>query len=368
MLLPLFPNTNIKEDTGKTPLDLAAYKGHHQCVQLLCVFYGACVWVQDSITRRTPVHCAAAAGHINCLELLLENAGDSNVINCCDIKQRTPLTLAVANSNPECVMLLLKYKADCNLADINKHTPLFRAVIKERDHQLVELLLAHGAQVAIQDANGKTPLHLAAACGRLVSSTSRNLSECLFSPKLNFLHRVKALASLVKANPAAATLKDDQGCTVLHWACYNGNSNCVEYLLEQNVVDSLEGRYLSVKIVKKIVYFWNLNHSVLYTGTPFSAVHCAVYQGSAHCLELLINKFGGKTVAAPRDIPGGRLPLHVAASSGSVECAKLILSSVGPELAGLETPDYSGRTPLLCAAITGQCSAIGMFYSICISV
>lgn len=99
----------------------------------------------------------------------------------------------------------------------------------------------------------------------------------------------------------------------------------------------------------------------MYSGNPFSAVHCAVYQGSAHCLELLINKFGGKTVAAPRDVPGGRLPLHVAASSGSVECAKLILSSVGPELAGLEIPDYSGRTPLLCAAITGQCSAIGKF-------
>lgn len=309
LLLPLFSNTNIKEDTGKTPLDLASYKGHEQCVQLL-LRYGACVSVQDSITRRTPVHCAAAAGHFNCLELLLENTEDSNVVNCYDTKQRTPLTLAVANSNPECALLLLKYKADCNLPDVNKHTPLFRAVVKERDHQLVELLLSHGAQVMIQDANGKTPLHLAAACGR-----------------------VKALASLIKVNSTAATLKDDQGCTVLHWACYNGNSNCVEYLLEQNVIDSLEGN-------------------------PFSAVHCAVYQGSAHCLELLINKFGGKTVAAPRDVPGGRLPLHVAASSGSVECAKLILSSVGPELAGLETPDYSGRTPLLCAAITGQCSAI----------
>lgn len=93
-------------------------------------------------------------------------------------------------------------------------------------------------------------------------------------------------------------------------------------------------------------------------GNPFSAVHCAVYQGSAHCLELLINKFGGQAVAAPRDTPGGRLPLHIAACAGSVECARLILSSVGPELAGLETPDYVGRTPLLCAAITGQRTAI----------
>lgn len=84
-----------------------------------------------------------------------------------------------------------------------------------------------------------------------------------------------------------------------------------------------------------------------------------MYQGSAHCLDLLINKFGGQAVAAPRDSSCGLLPLHVAASAGSVECARLILNSVGPELAGLETTDYFGRTPLLCAAVNGQCNVIG---------
>lgn len=63
------------------------------------------------------------------------------------------------------------------------------------------------------------------------------------SIQISFSRRVTALAALVKADPGAVTLKDDQDCTVLHWACYNGNSNCVEYLLEQNVIDSLEGKY-----------------------------------------------------------------------------------------------------------------------------
>lgn len=88
------------------------------------------------------------------------------MVNSYDVKQRTALTLAVANSNLECAILLLKYEADCNLPDINKHTPLFRAVVNERDHLLAKLLLKYGARVAVQDANGKTPLHLAAACGR----------------------------------------------------------------------------------------------------------------------------------------------------------------------------------------------------------
>lgn len=86
-----------------------------------------------------------------------------------------------------------------------------------------------------------------------------------------------------------------------------------------------------------------------------------MYQGSVDCLKLLINKFGGKAVAALRDSTGDRLPLHVAASAGTLDCARLILNSVGAELAGLEVPDYSGRTPLLCAAVTGQCGVIGKF-------
>lgn len=65
---------------------------------------------------------------------------------------------------------------------------------------------------------------------------------CLIALFLKFIYRLSALAALVKADSSAASLKDDQGCTILHWACYNGNSNCVEYLLEQNLFDSLEGK------------------------------------------------------------------------------------------------------------------------------
>lgn len=66
------------------------------------------------------------------------------------------------------------------------------------------------------------------------------------------VRRLKALAALVNADASAAVLKDEQGCTVLHWACYNGNSNCVEYLLEQNVIESLEGN----SIPRIIFFYW----------------------------------------------------------------------------------------------------------------
>lgn len=87
LLLPLFSNANIKDSSGKTPLYLAASKGHIQCVQLL-LRCGAQVNIHDSVTRRTPVHVAAAHGHEACLILLLENTEDGSVVDNRDSAQR----------------------------------------------------------------------------------------------------------------------------------------------------------------------------------------------------------------------------------------------------------------------------------------
>jgi serine/threonine-protein phosphatase 6 regulatory ankyrin repeat subunit A len=110
---------------------------------------------------------------------------------------------------------------------------------------MVQLLLTNNAKVDSVDVHGKSVLHLAAACGHLV---------CLQT----------ILAYLTEKD---ISLLDGQECSALHWACYNGqyscfrglatdlifasgNANCVEFLLENNVFDKLEGN-------------------------PFSAAHCS---------------------------------------------------------------------------------------------
>jgi ankyrin repeat protein len=57
-----------------------------------------------------------------------------------------------------------------------------------------------GASPTFQDRDGKSALHLAAACGHL---------SCLATLLGNISEDV-------------SELQDSQGCTVLHWACYNG--------------------------------------------------------------------------------------------------------------------------------------------------
>ncbi|KAJ9592428.1 hypothetical protein L9F63_015844, partial [Diploptera punctata] len=303
LLLPLFSNANIKDDTGKTPLDLASFKGHRLCVQLL-LRCGGLVSVHDAVTQRTPVHAAVLNGHKECLLLLLENTEESQVVDSVDYKKRTPLMLAVAAGHSECVIILLKYGANTNLVDEDQHPALFRAVVHGHQES-VELLVGQGASPTFQDRDGKSALHLAAACGHL---------SCL-------------VTLLGNTNEDVGLLQDSQGCTVLHWSCYNGNANCVEYLLEQKHVRSMEGN-------------------------PFSPVHCAVFQGSEHCLELLITHFGPSIVNL-RD-HRGRTPLHVAAFHNNVECMQLLLN----QNASVEARDATGKTPLLLAAYSGQCNAI----------
>lgn len=43
--------------TGRTMLDLACFKGHHECVESL-LLQGATILVQDGQSRRTPLHAA----------------------------------------------------------------------------------------------------------------------------------------------------------------------------------------------------------------------------------------------------------------------------------------------------------------------
>lgn len=67
----------------------------------------------------------------------------------------------------------------------------------------MEALLQRGASVCVRDIRGRSPLHMASACGR-----------------------VGALGALLQANATPSHtvthLTDNQGYTPLHWACYNG--------------------------------------------------------------------------------------------------------------------------------------------------
>lgn len=90
--------------------------------------------------------------------------------------------------------------------------------------ECVEALLQRGASICVRDIRGRSPLHLASACGR-----------------------VGPLAALLQATNSSHTqthLTDNQGYTPLHWACYNGTEALETHhfcscLKQKSVCDSI---------------------------------------------------------------------------------------------------------------------------------
>ncbi|MGH0165406.1 UNVERIFIED_CONTAM: hypothetical protein FKN15_048721 [Acipenser sinensis] len=264
VLLQSVSDLDAVDEGGRTPLSLAALRGHAECVEAL-LSQGASVNVTEKSRGRTPVHLA---GHENCVEVLLEQKA-------------------------------------CRSFEGNSFSPLHCAILTGHE-DCVQLLMEQEASYLLGDCRGRTALHFAAARGQATWL-------CDFLPN-----------TFSEGNPA---LRDSQGYTLLHWACYNGHENCVEVLLEQKACRSFEGN-------------------------SFSPLHCAVIKNHESCASILLDTLGSGIVEC-RDIKG-RTPLHAAAFSDSVDCVQLLLSHGAP----VNTVDQSGRSAVMMAAEHGRAGAV----------
>lgn len=68
--------------------------------------------------------------------------------------------------------------------------------------ECVEALLQHSASFMVRDCRGRSPVHLASACGHV-------------GVLGGLLHAAQSVESI-------PVITDQQGYTPLHWACYNG--------------------------------------------------------------------------------------------------------------------------------------------------
>lgn len=104
---------------------------------------------------------------------------------------------------------------------------LFQAVTG--NEECVEALLQHNASFMVRDCRGRSPVHLAAACGH-----------------------VGVLGGLLQAAQSLDSIPvitDHQGYTPLHWACYNGDyRNTLNFLICTDDKVILQGYILSVQM------------------------------------------------------------------------------------------------------------------------
>jgi ankyrin repeat protein len=172
-------NPNLVSDRsaiGTTPLHLA----RNGYVAELLLSKGADINAKDN-SSQTPLHTAAGYGRKSVVEFLLSKGADVNAKCRGDI---TPLHEAASTpySNTETVEALLAKGADVNARTIDGNTPLHQAArlldyygdysimqgntpLHKFNRDVLELLLAKGADVNAKNLEGTTPLHTAAEKG-----------------------------------------------------------------------------------------------------------------------------------------------------------------------------------------------------------
>ena len=275
MLQPLLARgagVNATSDNGETPLHRAAQSGHPQAVELLLA-RGAEVDAKYIRTGATPLHLAAArqeGGRI--VKLLLAKGADVNATATFTrtpfdgyTHVRTPLHIAALVGSKDAVDALLAHGAAVDarvgmrkkeyrrpagaynllfhvislLGNLKDMTALHFAAFAGHD-EVVELLLARGADAEAKDAYGQTPLHVTTLIGYTSAAAERLLArgadpdardEAGATPlHVAVIKRQKALAELLLARGADVDAKDKYGDNALRFALRQADPEMIELL------------------------------------------------------------------------------------------------------------------------------------------
>ena len=170
MLLAYAPSTtNITESNGRTALQIAAYSGSSDAVEIL-------LNTIDNIDHQdnagaTALHLAATYNETACIDRLLRHNADPTIKNQDDL---TAIHIAAKKGNDNTLIKFGQLAPGC--IDSNggqyQQTPLFNAVIA-KNLASADILLSYGANPNHEDAKGFTPVVYA------VAAKNKNMVDCL---------------------------------------------------------------------------------------------------------------------------------------------------------------------------------------------
>jgi len=155
---PIGISVNVTDGTGMTPLQWLTVEGHATVAQWLIDDVDADVEMPDKQYGQTALHFAAVKGNQMISELLLQRHADPMRR---DSSGWTPLHACARAGALEVAAVLLSVlsKEQVNAAGAGGQTPLHRAAFWGHA-ELAELLVQHGADPEVVDAQNRRPEEL----------------------------------------------------------------------------------------------------------------------------------------------------------------------------------------------------------------
>ena len=138
-----------KNDSGKTPLQLAAFIKNLDAMKLL-IEKGADIESKDSDTGQTSLHEATLLRRLNVMKLLIEKGADIESKNSIG---QTPLHIATSSSGLDAMKLLIEKGADIESKNRIRKTPLYEITESYRLNpnsdklDIMSLLIRKGADM-----------------------------------------------------------------------------------------------------------------------------------------------------------------------------------------------------------------------------
>jgi hypothetical protein len=317
----------IDPEGGFSMTDLACMKNDLEMVQILLA-RGAPVDHLDNMGRTT-LHLAAQNGNPAMVRLLINHKADVNVRS--RIRPETPLTLAAQGGHTDVVERLLAAGADPDAVDHFGRTALIYAENAGRK-DIVAMLRAHGASEAGLDDD------------RLVEATERGdwvaAREALHhgaNPNARYENRLGGRPAIVNAVDASGTdgvrlllaagadakAVDDLGSSALHAAARVGNAEAIRLLIHAGADPNLRDRNQWTPLLQ------------------------AAHSGRPEAIEALVQ--GGARVDEPSH--DGSTALMVAANGGDVMASEEMNVQAASALlrlgAHIDATDHQGVTALI---------------------
>ncbi|KAH9046078.1 ankyrin repeat-containing domain protein [Lactarius hengduanensis] len=319
LLLSHGADTRAEDNSGMTPLHLAADSGASTEVMKLLIGHGADVNAKTD-DLRTPLHLASQNESLEVVRFLVEHGADISAVTKW---HGTILHEASASSNLEVIRFLVEHGADVNAKTEDLWTPLHTALETMQDNnEVVRFLVECGADVNAKTEDLTTPLHIAPLFKNqdilrflVERGADTNAETEARGTPLHSASREGAVDNvrfLVEhgANIGAETT---EGETPLHLASERGNIETMRFFIDRGV---------------------DVNAKTEHLQTP---LHIASECGNLGAVEFLIEHGADINVQTT----WRESPLHIATKYGNIQLVRFLVgrgADVNSRTDDLQTP------------------------------